>query len=356
MASLDFDRAKELGIVAPYAKGFMAFDSMDGKIRLNANKTYSNMKLAMDAALTTVPNVGLPPALFQFINPEIVPILFAVNNATKLFAERKVGDWTTDFQQFPVEEIAGSVNPYDDYDAAVSTDVNYEFPSRENFRFQTAIKYGDLETEKAAVAKIALVARKQRAAAAVIAKAANRFYLFGVQNKRIYGALNDPNLNDTVAPISVGGKSTWAGKIADAPQNAANIVFADIAALVTELMKKTGGHVDQNSPMKLGISNGMASYLTYTNTYGKTAKEMLAENYPNLEIVTIPELSTNEGEILYLAATEVEGISVADTAYAEKYRLSRVVPETTSFKQKAMSSTFGAVIKQPAFIARMKGI
>jgi hypothetical protein len=121
-------------------------------------------------------------------------------------------------------------------------------------------------------------------------------------------------------------------------------------------MAKAGGHVDQNSPMNLGISNDMAAYLTYTNTYGKTAKEMLKENYPNLEIVTIPELSTVSGEELYLTVTEVEGISVGDTAFTEKLRLSRVVPETTSFKQKAMSGTFGTVIKQPAFIARMTGI
>lgn len=357
MASLDFEQAKENGIVAPYARDFMAFDSMpDGKIRLNANKTQYQMKMAMDAALTTTPNVGLPAALFQFINPEIVSVLFAPNNATKLFPERKVGDWTTDFMQFPVEEIAGSVNPYDDYDPAVSTDVNYEFPVRENFRFQTAIKYGDLEAEKAAVAKIALVARKQRAAATVIAKASNRFYLYGVQGKRIYGALNDPNLNNVISPYPVNSKTTWANKVADNPGNSANVIFADIAKLVGELMSKAGGHVDQNSPMTLGISNDMASYLTYANTYGKTAKEMLKENYPNLEIVTLPELSTVEGEELYLTATEVEGINVGDTAYSEKYRLSRVVMLETSYRQKAMSGTYGAVIKQPAFVARMTGI
>jgi hypothetical protein len=260
------------------------------------------------------------------------------------------------FQQFPVEEIAGGVNPYSDYDPAVSTDVNYNFPVRENFRFQTAIKYGDLEVEKAAVAKIALVARKQRAAAAVIAKAANRFYLFGVQGKTVYGLLNDPNLNSTISPYSVGGNSTWAAKIGANPDKAANIVFDDISKLVGELMDKAGGHVDQNSPFKLGISNAMASYLTYANLYGKTAKEMIKENFPFMEIVTIPELSTVSGEELYLTVTEVDGITVGDCAFSEKLRMSRVIPETTSFKQKAASGTYGAVIKQPAFIARMVGI
>ena len=354
MASLDFENARERGISG--ARDFMAFDSVNGSIKVNEKATVARMKMAMDAALTTTANVGFPIALFQFLNPEVVEILFSPNNASRLFPERKVGDWTTEFMQFPVEEIAGGVNPYSDYDPAVSTDVNYNFPVRENFRFQTAIKYGDLEVEKATVAKIALVARKQRAAAYNIAKASNTFYLRGVQGKAVYGLLNDPNLNEVITPYPVGGKSTWAGKIEDNPSGSANIVFADISKLVGELMSKAGGHVDQNAPFKLGISNTMASFLTYANTYGKTAKEMIAENYPNLEIVTIPELSTVSGEELYLTVTEVDGISVGDTAFSEKLRMSRVIPETTSFKQKAMSGTYGAVIKQPAFIARMTGI
>lgn len=352
MASFDFENAKERGISGVGLRDFMAFDSVNGKTVLNAQKT----KLAMDAALITTPNVGLPPALFQYLNPEVVNVLFAPNNATRLFAERKMGDWTTDFMQFPVEEIAGNVNPYDDYDPAVSTDVNYEFPTRENFRFQTSIKYGDLEVEKAAVAKIALVARKQRAAAAVIAKASNRFYLFGVQGKAVYGLLNDPNLNTVQQPYTVGGNVTWASKVAADPSSSANVIFADIAKLVGSLMTTAGGHVDQNSPMVLGISNDMASFLTYANAYGKTAKEMIKENYPNLEIVTVPELSTVSGEELYLTVSEVDGITVGDNAFSEKLRLSRVVTEMTSYRQKAMSGTYGAVIKQPAFIARMTGI
>jgi hypothetical protein len=75
-----------------------------------------------------------------------------------------------------------------------------------------------------------------------------------------------------------------------------------------------------------------------------------------MEIVTLPELSTVSGEELYLTVSEVDGISVGDTAFSEKLRMSRVIPDVTSFKQKAMSGTYGAVIKQPAFIARMTGI
>ena len=75
-----------------------------------------------------------------------------------------------------------------------------------------------------------------------------------------------------------------------------------------------------------------------------------------MEVVQIPELSTVSGEELYLTMGEVDGIAVAETAYSEKYRLGRLIPETSSFKQKASGATFGGVVKMPAFIATMTGI
>ncbi len=47
----------------------------------------------------------------------------------------------------------------------------------------------------------------------------------------------------------------------------------------------------------------MISYLTIPNQYGKTAKVLLTENFPNLEIVQVPELSTTSGEMPRVFAT-----------------------------------------------------
>ena len=354
MASFEFEQAKEKGISAPYARDFMAFDSVNGHDQINFKRTAQ--KMAMDAAITSN-NVGLPAALYQYLSPEIVPILFAPNNATKLAVEAKYGDFTTEYMQFPVEEVVGSVQPYSDYNSDVSTDLNFNFPVRENFRFQTAIKFGDLEAEKAAVAKIQLAARKQRAAAVVLAMDSNRFYLFGVQGKKNFGLLNDPNLNNAISPITdSNNNTTWATKTAAAPSESANIVFADINKLVASLSTTAGGHFDSNSSMVLGISNAMAPYLDRANTYGVTARQLIKQTYPNMEIVQIPELSTISGEELYLSMVEVDGIAVAETAYSEKYRLGRLVPFPTFFEQKAAAATYGGVIKQPAFIATMTGI
>ena len=69
----DFELAKERGIVAPYAKGFMAYDSVNGNIRTDYNKTAR--MLAQDAAITPA-NVGVPSAFTAYIDPKIVQILF----------------------------------------------------------------------------------------------------------------------------------------------------------------------------------------------------------------------------------------------------------------------------------------
>ena len=46
-----FEKSKARGISSPYAKDFMAYDEVDGKIRVDYEKTAK--MLAQDAALTT---------------------------------------------------------------------------------------------------------------------------------------------------------------------------------------------------------------------------------------------------------------------------------------------------------------
>ena len=345
--------AKERGITAPYAKGFMAYDSVDGNIIVNAKKT---AEMAMDAAILSA-NVGLPAELASFISPEVVKILVAPNNATRLAPEVKVGDFETEFYKFPVEEIVGGVQPYSDYDNAVSVDVNYNFPVRENFRFQAALKYGELESAKAGTAKINLASRKQAASAAVIKKASNAFYLYGVLGKRNYGLLNDPNLNDSQTPIPIDGKLTWESKTNANPGQSANIVFADIVKLVNYLSSNYGGHFDQNARMTLGISNNRFQYLSLANTFGVTALELIKKTYPNMEVVQIPELTTAAGDMLYLNVLKtVDNQNVAECNFAELYRLGALIRHESHFSQKASSATFGGVVKYPVCIATLTGI
>lgn len=351
--SFDLDFAKSRGINAPYAVGFMPYEERDGHIVL---KDVSRDQLAQDAAFSTQPNVGAPAALYTYIDPRIIEVLFGVTNATKFFPKSLVGRWTQDYADFAVEEVVGKVSPYNDFANGTTSDVNYNYPVRQNFRYQTTIKYGELETAKLAEAKINLPARKQNAAAQIIARAENKFQLYGVSGMEIYGMLNDPNIPETITPISVNSNSTWAAKIAADPNNAATLVFNDVNKLWQELTANNGGHLDVNAPIVLGISNKMIGYLTQPNQYGKTAKVMLQENYPNIEFVQLPELSTDAGEMLYMTVRELYGDETGWSAFSMAFQLGRLVAHESSFTQKASAGTWGCVIRRPSLVATMTGI
>lgn len=347
--------AKERGISAPYANGFMAYDSVGGQIVLNAKKTQERISMGMDAVLGA--NVGLPAEFASYISPEVVKVLVAPNNATKLAPEVKVGDFENEFYKFPVEEISGAVQPYSDFDNAVSVDVNYNFPVRENFRFQASLKYGELEAAKAATAKINLASRKQVACASVIAKAGNSFYLYGVLGKKSYGSLNDPNLNDALTPISISTKTKWEDKTNDNPGQSANIVYADIVKLINSVSGQLGGYFNPNDEMTLGISNNRFQYLSLANTFGVTALDLLKKTYPNLRIEQVPELSTAAGDMLYLSIPKTfEGANTIECNFSEKFRLGALIRHESHYSQKASSGTYGSVIKYPEYIGTMVGI
>ena len=108
------------------------------------------------------------------------------------------------------------MTPYSDFAENVSTDVNVDYPTRENFLFQTVIKYGDREVGLAAKAKLNVVSSKQQASAYVMAMAHNKFALYGVEGKKVYGLVNDPeperfdfsDLHHTDLPLTLRGQQS----------------------------------------------------------------------------------------------------------------------------------------------------
>lgn len=357
-----FDKAKALGISSPYARGFMAYDEVNGHVVVDLDKTAARFKgrMAQDAGLTTAANIGVPSALVTYIDPTVTEILFSAMNATKLAPEGKKGDWADKYMTFNVTEYTGDTTPYSDYSENVASDVNIESPVRENYLFETVIRYGDLEEATVARARLSLASEKQKAAATILAKAQNKFYLYGVAGKKIYGLLNDPSLPATTSPASVtiGGSSysTWADKITHGQGDAANMIYNDVLKLYNALASANGGNIDTSTTMILAVSNARAGALNAPNTYGLTAAKMLRDNFPNLTIVQIPELSTSAGENALIIVPELFAGATAELAYSEKMRFGRVVPKLSSFEQKAVGGTWGAIIKRPSLIKIMTGI
>lgn len=353
---LTLEKLKAKGIVFEGAKGVMAYDSVNGKIRTDFSKT----KLAMDAAMQTQANVGYPASFFQYIDPQIVEILFGVTNANKLAPEVKQGTWEQEYYNYVCEERISDVTAYSDRTENVTTDVNYEYNVRELARFQTVIQFGDLEVDKANTAKIALQSRKQLAGADIIARKQNQFYLFGVSNKQNYGVLNEPNLNPSINPnsLTIGGNTytTWADKTANDAANAGNHVFNDILKLWSELASKNGGNISQNERIILAVSNAVVSYLSAPNQFGLTAMAMIKDNFPNLEVVQLPELSTNAGEQIKMIVPNLYGVDTMNVAFADKLRVGRIVQTVSGQKLKMVGTSWGCILKRASLVATMMGV
>ena len=347
---LNLEQLKAKGIYVEGAKGIMAYDTVNGKIKTNLSKT----ALAMDSALQTTPNVGYPASFFQYIDPQIVEILFGVTNANKIAPEVKQGTFADEYYSFV------DVTAYSDRTENVTTEVNYNFQTREQARFETIIQYGNLEVEKANQAKIALASRKQIAGANIIARKQNQFYLFGVSGKINHGLLNSSDLNPSINPnsITIGGSTytTWADKVAHDASNAGNHVFNDVLKLWSELSSKNGGNIDQNERIILAVSNNVVSYLSAPNQFGLTAMAMIKDNFPNLEVVQLPELSTQAGEQIKMIVPSLYGVDTVNLVYSDKFRAMQVVQTVSGYKQKLASTSYGAIYKRPSLVATMMGV
>lgn len=327
-------------------------------ISFNGYSKFIGDDMAMDAALQTQSNAGVPVAFTTYIDPVIVNILTSPLNATEISTERRMGDWTTSYAQFLSVEETGFVQPYDDYANNGVSDVNANFPVRQNFVYETTITYGDRESEIAGKGRINLISRKQQSAANTLKRAQNTFYLRGVQGLANYGIMNDPDLPTALTPANVG---TQSDPVTEWEDKDANQIYNDILAMMTDMVTRSKGLVNMKTRVKMVVSPATNAQLMKTN--GLMTTSVLAfvkANLPNIDVVVIPEFETQAGNLIQLWADTVtdgeEENKVMELAYSEKMRAGRVVPGLSHFKQKFTAGTFGAVIYQPYAVSQMLGV
>lgn len=329
----------------------------------------SNFGLAMDAqpSLVTDPNAGVPAMLTTLIDPQVYEILFAPNKAAEILGENRKGSWTDSTQMFPTVEHTGEVSSYGDYVNNGSTGVNTNWPQRQAYLFQTIKQYGDLEIDRAGLAKINWVSEIDRAAATVLNKFSNLTYFFGVSGLQNYGLLNDPNLSAAIAPSTKASPAvgnTWF-TTGGAPNCTANEVYNDIVALFSLLVAQTAGLVNADSKVVLAMSPGSMLALQFTNSFNVNVKTLLKGNFPNIRFVDAVQYGAltasnpqgnAAGNLVQMIAEAIEGQQTGYCSFNEKMRTGRIVPELSSFKQKVTGGTWGAIIRMPIAFTSMVGI
>lgn len=306
--------------------------------------------MAMDAALLTTPNMGVPVEALTFFDDGVVKILTDKRVANKIFDERKFGTRVDLYRKFKQIEDTGYTQPYSDHSDNGKSDVNINYPVAENYLFETVIEVGDLEQEMSAKGKVNLWSAKQEAAATNIAIDFNRFYMTGVAGLQNYGILNNPDLPSAIVAGTGAASSTlWSTKTGAE-------IYADIVALMADMSARAGGHVDMTTRYKLIVGPSVYPYLAQQNALGsKTVLGQIQESFPNLEVVVAPEYDDSTKKI-QLIAVEVEGVPTGELGFSEKLNAGRVVQYLSHVAQKFSAGTYGAVIYRPIFISTMTGI
>lgn len=329
--------AMDKGFVFPQAKNFIT----------EKNKAY----LAQDAAMQTAPNGGIPHVFTSFIDPRVIEILTAPRNSREVFSEVKKGEWTDSHAQFSVIEMVGGTTPYTDFGNGGNSDVNTNFPAREQHIFQTTIRIGEREQATSARALIDLASNKQRAAATTLEIDANRFNLLGVANKEIYGLLNEPNLPAAIVPTPTAGNSTsWTDKTTKE-------IYKDIIDLFGEQVKNSGGLINANSELTLICSPNSSVQLATSTDYNISVMDMLNNFFTRLTVVQLPELSTyGSGDLVYMVAKEVSGYATGEFGFSEKMRAFPIVRQTSSWEQKYASTTYGCILYYSFAVQSMAGV
>lgn len=326
---------REKGFIFDSAKDFITEESMT--------------RLANDAMITGA-NSGVPAVFTSYVDPQVVYILTAPTNAREIFGETKKGDWATTSAIFKAVESVGKTETYTDYGNAGMADVNVVYPERDNYVFQTTVRYGEREMATLGKAALNLAAEKQRSAATIINIDSNKFYLNGVAGKRIYGLLNDPNLPADISPATVRTNVVlWSAKTTVE-------IYDDCIAIFAELAKNSQGRISVTSDLVLAAPPAIMVLLGKTTEFGVSVLDMLKKYFTNIKFVILPELYANSTNTVLMAARTVDGYPVAQLAFSEKMRAHQLIPEGSSYRQKYSAGTYGAVVLRPFAIQMMSGV
>lgn len=343
MADLTFESLREKGFYFPYATDFITAENRE--------------QLAQDAALVTTPNSAVPAEFTAWIDPMVIPILTSRRAAREIAGEVKKGDWTTSYDKFRVDEFTGVTTPYSDSGDGAVAGINPTWLTREQYRFQTTISYGELEIAVSGMARVNLVEAKQRAAANIIDVDENRFYLLGVANRDIYGLLNEPNLPSAITPGTAAGSAPASTEWAD---KTTKEIFDDIIKLYQSLLEAGEGNITMDSDLCLLMPPGLSAMLAKATDFNVSVQDMLNKYFSNnrLQVILIPELKdSDDGDnTIFMIARNILGTPTLEFAFSEKLRAGRVVPELSMFKQKFSSTTYGCILYRPFGVAQMTGV
>lgn len=269
------------------------------------------ISVALDAGITqpvTTPSNGTPVQFLQEFLPGVVNVLTTVRKADMVAPVVTAGEWHLEEVVLKVMEHTATPQLYSDHGGVPLVSFNETYERRQVVRFEMGIQNNPLADARSAATGTSPGQEKRIALAEGFEILRNdiAFNGFNVGTGKTYGILNDPNLPAYVTVATgAGGDTTWASKTVVE-------IINDLATALRALEIQAGGHIDPTmNRVNLEIPLAFNSYLTQADSSisnGKTAMEWLKENYPMVQVVTVPQFNAADaGEsVFYLKAVSLD--------------------------------------------------
>ena len=311
------------------------------------------------SGLTTA-SITTPVQFLQAWLPGFVPIATAARKIDDLIGIKTVGAWEDGMIVQGILEGVGTANPYSDAGNIPLASWNTNFVHRNVVRFEMGFSVGLLEDARSARIRIGSAAEKRNSAQIALDIQRNRvgFYGFNDGSGMTYGYLNDPNLPSYQGVATGVGGYTWNVK-----------TFLEIT---TDLLTALNGlrvvsmeRIDiETAPITLAIAMNKIIYLNTMNTLGTlSVKQWLKENYPNVRVVSAPELvgANSAADVFYLYAEKVDdGGSDGGETFAQivpsRFQALGVEKRAKSYVEDFSNATAGVLCKRPYAVWRATGI
>lgn len=315
----------------------------------------------MDAAPDVQPtvyagNIGTPIQFLQKWLPGWVRAITTARKADELLGVVTAGDWADEEVIQGSMELTGLAAPYGDYNNVPLASWNYGFERRTIVRFEEGLRVGKLEEARAGKVGLSSSASKRASAALALDIQRNRVAFFGYNaaNNRTYGFLNDPSLP---AYVAVTG-TTW---------NAATflVITAQLRTALAALRTQSGDTIDPNTtPITLAVASNRVDYLSVTSDFGNSVRDWLTGTYPNVRVVSAPELNGANGgaNVFYMYADSGpdngsdDGGQTIVQVVPSRLMLVGVQQEAKAYVEDYANATAGVLVKRPYNVVRYTGI
>lgn len=319
--------------------------------------------LANDAALPTpfsTTNAGIPIQYLQTIIPGWVGTIYPARKIDEVLGVTNIGRWEDEIVAQGTVDYAGIGKPYMDHPNTPLANVNVGFNEATVQRFELGLEILRLEDARTSAIGMNLADHKRRAVTIGLDTIRNMIGFRGYNDgaSGTYGMLNAPDQPAYITvPNGAAGTSQFATKTTLE-------IIHDYQMTVRQLRLQTGDNIDfRNAQLTFAIASDSVDFLSTPTELGYSFTEWLSQNYPNVRIVSVPELTgANGGQNVAYLFIDADPLDSSDDGRTflhinpARMVLMGVEPEIKGYGEGYTNATAGVLAKRPTFIVRLSGV